>query len=189
MTARRRSGRGVLVITALLLAASGALRLGDGIGAALAARGPVDEGADGGAPLACPAPPALLAAALHDRAGQLDAREAALDARDAALRLAGEVIDKRLAELAAAEAELSGTLARADGAMEGDLVRLTAVYETMKPKEAAAIFSAMAPEFAAGFLARMRPDAAAAVLAGMAPDAAYGISVLMAGRNALVPRE
>ncbi|TKA97657.1 hypothetical protein FAZ78_04745, partial [Cereibacter changlensis] len=107
----------------------------------------------------------------------------------AALTLAGQAIDAKLAELAAAEAALSETLARADGASEGDLTRLTSVYETMKPKDAAALFEAMAPEFAAGFIGRMRPDAAAAVLSGMSAEAAYSISVLLAGRNALVPKE
>jgi flagellar motility protein MotE (MotC chaperone) len=47
----------------------------------------------------------------------------------------------------------------------------------------------MDPEFAAGFLSRMQPAAAAAVLAGMAPDSAYSISVLIAGRNALAPKD
>jgi flagellar motility protein MotE (MotC chaperone) len=51
------------------------------------------------------------------------------------------------------------------------------------------LFETMAPDFAAGFLARMRPEAAAAVLSGMTPGAAYTVSVLLAGRNALVPRE
>jgi flagellar motility protein MotE (MotC chaperone) len=69
----------------------------------------------------------------------------------------------------------------------GDM--LTAVYETMKPKDAAALFEAMQPEFAAGFLGRMRPEAAGAILAGMSPEAAYAASLLLAGRNAAVPRD
>ncbi len=92
-------------------------------------------------------------------------------------------------ELTDAEARLRENLALADGAAEQDLVRLTAVYEAMKPAEAAPLFAAMAPEFAAGFLGRMRPDAAAAILSGMNAEAAYAISVLIAGRNALVPKE
>jgi flagellar motility protein MotE (MotC chaperone) len=79
-------------------------------------------------------------------------------------------------------------LALADGAAEDDLVRLTAVYEAMKPADAAALFQTMAPEFAAGFLGRMRAEAAAAVISGMTPESAYSISVLIAGRNALVPK-
>jgi flagellar motility protein MotE (MotC chaperone) len=92
-------------------------------------------------------------------------------------------------ELTAAEASLKEVLTIADGAAEQDLARLTAVYEAMKPADAAALFDAMAPEFAAGFLGRMQTTAAAAVLAGMSRDKAYSISILIAGRNAMAPKD
>jgi flagellar motility protein MotE (MotC chaperone) len=90
--------------------------------------------------------------------------------------------------LAAAEAKLSETLSRADGAAETDLAQLTQVYESMKPKDAAKLFAAMDPEFAAGFLGRMQPASSAAIMSGMPADAAYAVSVLLAGRNAMVPK-
>lgn len=186
MKTRRRVGRGALVILALLLASSGALRLGQGLGAALAL---VPETAAAPEPTDCKPTPAALAKALVDRETQVSLQEAALKDRKAAIALADAAITQRLEELAAAEADLKATLALADGAAEGDLARLTAVYEAMKPADAAGLFSAMAPEFAAGFLGRMRPEAAAAVMAGLKPDAAYAISVLLAGRNAKVPTE
>ena len=80
-------------------------------------------------------------------------------------------------------------LAVAEKAAEGDLSRLTSVYEAMKPKDAAALFEAMEPEFAAGFLGRMRPDAAAGIMTGLSPETAYMISVVLAGRNARAPTE
>lgn len=178
--------RGALVLLALLLASSGAMRIGSGIGVAMA-RAP--EKSPDGAPLTCPEPPLALAEALRTREAEVRAQEESMRARKAALDQADTAIRQRLDELAAAEAELSETLARADGAAEGDLSRLTSVYESMKPKEAAALFEAMAPEFAAGFVGRMRPEAAAAVLSGMSAEAAYSVSVLLAGRNALAPTE
>lgn len=186
---RKRAGRGTLVILALLLASSGALRMGAGVGAALADSDTAAVDGAVAAPLICPTPPAALAEALTKRAGQVAAQEAALADRMAALALAESAVEARLAEMAAVENELSQTLSLADGAAEDDLVRLTAVYEAMKPKDAAALFETMAPEFAAGFLGRMRSDAAAAVMTGLSPESAYGISVLLAGRNALVPKE
>jgi flagellar motility protein MotE (MotC chaperone) len=99
-----------------------------------------------------------------------------------------EILQK-LEALEDAEARLSGTISRVETGAEDDISRLTAVYENMKPKEAAELFSQMAPDFAAGFLARMRPDAAAAIMAGLTPRAAYAISVVLAGRNAGAPRE
>ncbi|MBN2629951.1 MAG: hypothetical protein JXR75_05365 [Rhodobacteraceae bacterium] len=185
---RLPTGRGTLAILALTLAAAGALRFGHGLGAAMALQA-ADSVAGGGGPLQCPEPPAALAEALKTRDAAVTAREAALQDRLAALALADAALAQRLAELQASEASLRATLAIADGAAENDLARLTAVYEAMKPAEAAALFAAMAPEFAAGFLARMRPDAAAAVLSGMPSETAYTISVLIAGRNALAPRE
>ncbi|QUS35920.1 MotE family protein [Falsirhodobacter algicola] len=176
---------GALAVLALLLASSGALRLGSGIGAALA-RTPEPAAA---APVICPATPAALVQALNARESQVAVQEAALAQRQASLDAAATAIQDRMAALAEAEARLSDTLARADGAAEGDLARLTAVYEAMKPKDAATLFGTMEPDFAAGFIGRMRPDAAGAVLAGLPAEQAYAISVLLAGRNALVPKE
>ena len=183
---RPRSGRGALVILALFLAASGALRLGDGVGRALAEVAAATPAQD--QPAACPAPPEALAAALSAREAKVAADEMALADRRAALELADVALTRRLDELKTAEDDLRQVLAIADGAAEKDLARLTAVYEAMKPADAAALFDKMAPEFAAGFLARMQPGAAAAVLSGMAPDKAYAISALIAGRNARAPK-
>ena len=189
---RRKANRGALIILAVLMAVSGALRLGDGIGQAFArtTSTPAEPGgADMPAALNCPAPPLALAEALSEREARVSAREAALADRLAALSLADTAIEQRLAKLSAAEASLNETLSRADGASEADLTRLTEVYQTMKSKDAAALFAAMAPEFAAGFLGRMRPEASAAILSGMTPENAYSVSVLLAGRNAKVPKQ
>lgn len=183
-----RTGRGALAILALFLASSGALRIGGLAGEAFANVGSVDTAVS--APAAeCPVPAPALLQALNEREAQVRAQEAATADRMAALTLADAALNARMTELAAAEASLKEVLSIADGAAEQDLARLTAVYEAMKPVDAAALFDAMSPEFAAGFLGRMQPAAAASVLAGMAPDKAYSISVLIAGRNALVPKQ
>jgi flagellar motility protein MotE (MotC chaperone) len=174
------------MVIALILAASGALRMGMGVGEAMARATGDTSPAE---PIICPAPPEALAEALSAREARLALREGTLADRIAALSLAEAAIEQRLAALTEAEEALSATLALADGAAESDLGRLTTVYEAMKPKEASDLFSAMDPEFAAGFLGRMRPDAAAAILAGMDPKAAYAISLLLAGRNALAPTD
>lgn len=180
--------RGVLVFLGVLLIASGAIRLGFGLGAAEAVPSP-DQPPPLVAAASCPTPPEALLEALQQREQRTATRELALADRLAALALTEAAIARRIGELEASEAQLAETLARADGAAEEDLTRLTAMYEAMKPKEAALLFEAMAPEFASGFLGRMRPDAAAAVLSGMRAEAAYSLSVLLAGRNALVPKE
>jgi flagellar motility protein MotE (MotC chaperone) len=184
----RRAGRGALFIVAMLFAMSGALRLGSGVGAALARAEDAPDPGDAVLPASCE-PPAALAEALSLREDRLTVREAALNDRLAALALAEEAITARLAALEAMETKLRATLALADGAAEADIERLTAVYQAMKPKDAAALFETMSPEFAAGFLGRMAPESAASILSGMSAEAAYGISVIVAGRNASAPTE
>lgn len=189
---RPRSGRGALLVIACLFLGSAFARMATGPAIALAeagmARADTSEGAPSG-----PAPN-LTEDDLARLLETLDAREAAVAERErevagrlATADLAEDRARTALAELQAAEAALRATIALADGAAENDLAQLTAVYENMKPQQAAPLFQQMEPAFAAGFLGRMRPDAAAAILSGLAPDAAYAISVILAGRNANVP--
>ncbi|WP_102106674.1 MotE family protein [Oceaniglobus roseus] len=197
MTRGKHPGRrrllGPLSFLALILALSGALRLAGGTGQAIArevqALGPAsDANADTGACAPDPDVAAVLDA-LAEREKRVEEREAYIAERSAALAGAEKELTAQLAELKAAEDQLEQTLARADTASEEDIARLTAVYENMKPKEAAALFETMAPDFAAGFLGRMRPDAAAKVIGGLSAEAAYSISVVLAGRNANAPKE
>jgi flagellar motility protein MotE (MotC chaperone) len=186
---RAKPTRSVLMILALFLASSGALRLGSGLGAAFANVSKEEEVQAVETAVQCAENPLELANALSVREEKIRAREAALEDRIAALDLAGLVIEQRLTEMAESEVALKSTLALADGAAENDLAQLTAVYEAMKPADAAKLFGTMAPDFAAGFLGRMTPAAAAAVMAGIAPAKAYEISALLAGRNALAPKQ
>jgi len=153
----------------------------------MAASGESSEAEAG--PVICPPPPLSVAEALTERENRLSARARTLEERLAALDLAETAITARMDELKRAEDNLSRLVSVSDGAAEGDLGRLTAVYEAMKPADAARLFAAMSPDFAAGFLARMKPDSAAAVLAGMEPEAAFTVSALIAGRNARAPTE
>lgn len=192
------SGRGVLTVIALLLVMSGLVRLGSGSGAAIALEmKEAAEGLVGGQPKVDDAngvsdvTPELIALLKSTKAREeaVQQREAELAAREQALALVETSIAEDLQRLEQAEADLRATMAAADQAAENDIGRLTSVYENMKPDQAAALFQLMEPSFAAGFLGRMRADAAAAILAGLTPDLAYTISVVLAGRNADVPRE
>jgi flagellar motility protein MotE (MotC chaperone) len=124
---------------------------------------------------------------LRAKEEKLKLREVEFEDRMKTLEVADRAIAKRLEELVTAEQQLRETLAMADGASEEDLDRLTSIYEKLKPKDSAALFQEMDPQFAAGFLARMRPEVAAGILSGLSPQAAYSISVVLAGRNAMVP--
>lgn len=183
----RRRTRGTLAVLAGLMLASGVIRLGTGVGEALTAAPTPPQAAEQAAE--APPDPGPLLEALRARDARLAERETALEMRMQALAVAQEELDRSLRALTDAEERLTATLAIADQAAERDLARLTAVYESMKPAEAARLFEEMDPRFAAGFLGRMRPEAAAAVLSGLDPAAAYTISVLLAGRHARVPTD
>lgn len=135
-----------------------------------------------------PAEITTLLGALNEREARVADAETQLAVRKKALDIAQVEIERRLVALEHAEKKLAATMARAQTASEDDIAKLTAVYENMKPKEAAELFETMEPEFAAGFMARMRPDVAAKILSGLDPTVAYSISAILAGRNAKAPK-
>lgn len=196
------SGRGSVVIIAALLLGSASIRLVTSAGSVLAedSQQPASAAATDKDAMAQQALPASMIApsnrdeisnlisALTEREAQVAKREKQLEMRMRALAVADAEIQKRLESLTETESALRATLSLADEASEKDILRLTTVYENMKPKEAAILFEEMEPNFAAGFLGRMRPDAAADIMAGLTPQVAYSISVILAGRNATVPK-
>ncbi|SES06920.1 Flagellar motility protein MotE, a chaperone for MotC folding [Tranquillimonas rosea] len=191
----RRPAR-ALPLLATLFAASGLLRLSGEtgervtgwIGAGYAYAAAEVAGTDDSG---CEMPPdvAAVLSALKERDSRLQEREAEMDARETALAEAEDEIRAQLDQLVAAEEALSETLAQADTAAEADITRLVAVYENMKPADAAVLFEEMSPSFAAGFIGRMRPESAAALLADLEPQTAYSISAILAGRNANAPKD
>jgi flagellar motility protein MotE (MotC chaperone) len=194
---RRRGRPSVAVVVASLLVLSAAARLYSGSGAAIAeglgalTRAEAAISQDPSEPAVCTPPPELadILDSLTRREARVAELEAELSDRERLVGLAEAEVQAGLAALETAEARLAATIATAQAAAETDLAKLTTVYENMKPAEAAILFGQMDPVFAAGFLGRMRADAAAAILSGLPPDLAYSISVVLAGRNALVPTE
>ncbi|RKF13035.1 hypothetical protein D6850_16165 [Roseovarius spongiae] len=192
---RSRAGRGTLIVIAGLLVASAMLRMGGDAGQVFArAAAPGDVTPPDAAERearSCEPPEEMRAVlkAFQAREARIEARETAITDRLQALKLADREVARKLALLEQAEEDLRAMIALADGAAEGDIARLTKVYESMKPKDAAALFEEMNADFAAGFLGRMRPEAAAGIMAGLSPDAAHRFSVVLAGRNAGAPTE
>jgi len=176
----------VLFLLAALLFAAGLSRLSLGVASAVASEDPSRSSAlpaaetpDGGA----------LFEALRAREARIAEQEQALAKRAQALRDAEDSLRAQLSELQAAESRLAATLSQTESAAENDLIRLTTVFEHMKPPQAAALFSTMETEFAAGFIARLDPQFAGEVMAELDPTLAYGISAVLAGRHARTPRD
>lgn len=189
---RIRPARGTLFTIALLLVGSAVLRLGLSASEAIALeKKPSVQNADEVTATVCDTPGDLdgMLQAFQAREASIAEKEQQIKKRLQALAVADEKIEAKLAALTQAEENLRATLALADSAAENDLSQLTTVYENMKPKDAAALFEQMDPEFSAGFLGRMKPAVAASIMAGLSAERAYSISVILAGRNANVPKE
>ncbi|MCC5970256.1 MAG: hypothetical protein JJU15_09910 [Pararhodobacter sp.] len=186
---------------ALVFLLAGLTRVGAGIGTALA-EGPEPRAEQVAALADTPAnaapahsseawdstASAALLIQMTRREETLRMRELALEERETLLEAAVGRLTNQIAALEAAERDLAATMALADHAAEEDLARMVRVFESMKADEAARVFTEMDPSFAAGFLSRLNPDAAAAIMAGLEPRQAYLLSAIVAGRNALVPR-
>lgn len=190
MSGRVRGRRpGVLGWIAILLFLSGVARLGGHADMAFAVGTAGDPApADPAACTAVEGTGALLEA-FRARETRVAEREAAATAREEALALAAAEVEEKIAALAEAERSLAAMIALAESAASDDLARLTAVYENMKPQDAAALFETMDPAFSAGFLGMMQPAAAAAIMTDLSPGTAYSVSVIIAGRNAGAPTE
>lgn len=188
MTAKPRQQRRVLPILSGLLIMSGVLRMTIGAGEAFAS-GTNQEEVIPAEPVIEGSPSEDILAALAAREARLQEREAQIADRAQALQVAEAEVAEQLTALQLAEQSLSATIAMAETASESDLTRLSTVYENMAPKDAAALFEQMPPAFAAGFLGMMEPTAAAKIMAGLKPETAYSFSVVLAGRNALVPTQ
>ena len=196
---RRTGPRHLLSSLALAFLLAGVIRLGAGIGTALA-EGPEPRSQQFAALADTPSPPspfpeagsnaasAALLVQMTQREQALRLREAAMAEREQLLQAAVERLEQQIVSLQAAERDLAATMALADRASEEDIARMVRVFESMKADEAARVFTEMDPGFAAGFLGRLTPDAAAAIMAGLEPRQAYLLSTIVAGRNALVPR-
>jgi flagellar motility protein MotE (MotC chaperone) len=186
MTGRHAQPGGYLLLTlAVLLFVAGVSRLGLGVITAYA------DDLRGQEMVQATAPPlsAELIDTLRAREARLQADEARLAERTARLSDAQDDLRRQMRALEEAEAQLRATLSLTENAAEQDISRLVAVYEAMKPAQAAALFQEMEPVFSSGFLVRMRPEIAALILAELEPRLAYAISAIVAGRHANTPRD
>lgn len=196
----KTSSRHVLVFLSALLVCSGLVRLGGGVSYARAigteqAEFTEDLAEQRIVPMNPQGELEPIFEALREKEDALLAAERALEARSleleeksskrlAQLQDAEARIAQSLKDLEAAEQDLAALVSTVDRGSQDDVDRLIAMYENMKPKDAALLFEQMAPDFSAGFLGKMRSDKAAAILSGMSAEKAYGVSVVLAGRNA-----
>ena len=117
---------------------------------------------------------------LSERRKELDTRAQSLDTRERLLAAAEKRVEDRIAELKEIEARINKRIGEQDAESEARLASLVAMYETMKPKDAARIFERLDMGVLLDVAKRMQPRKMAAVMAAMDPVTAQDLTVELA---------
>ena len=119
---------------------------------------------------------------LGERRGQLDSREQAIDTQSKLLSAAELKLDAKIKALTALKAELQGLVTTAGTQQKEEANRLVAVYEKMKPKDAAPIMASLDDKVRLPVAAQMKPQILASILANMPPAEAKKLTEKLAER-------
>lgn len=117
---------------------------------------------------------------LRQRRQELERRDATVAARESALTATEQKITARVEELRALQSQLAGLDSARQQREDANWQSLVKVYETMKPREAAAIFNDLTMPVLLPLVSRMKEAKAAAILAAMTSDKAREVTAQLA---------
>ncbi|MDO5640946.1 MAG: hypothetical protein Q4G26_00965 [Paracoccus sp. (in: a-proteobacteria)] len=109
---------------------------------------------------------------------------AELDRRKAEIATARTALTAELRRLKSASGGTAASRTNRQRAVDDDIQRLVAVYEAMKPKEAAAVLASLPPDFSAEILMRVTPETGARIMAATEPEKAAVLTTYMGARSA-----
>ncbi|MCE8008975.1 hypothetical protein [Aestuariivita sp.] len=132
----------------------------------------------------CEVPERVLQS-LHEERALLDAQKKALADRESEVALAREKLDIEKAALTELQASIQELLGKIEAQQTEDLDRLIALYQNMKPAEAAMIMNDLDIEVMIMVLGKMSPRVAAPILARMSPVRARAVSKIILERSKL----
>lgn len=130
---------------------------------------------------------ALLLERLRERRGQLELEAVDLDQRAALLEAAEQQIETRAEELAAVEARIGSLVDEQKELANGQVAELVALYQTMRPKDAAAVLQGLPDEVMLQIAAAMPARKMAAIMSEMDLATAQSLTVLMMQQPAPQP--
>lgn len=119
---------------------------------------------------------------LTRRREDLDKRAAALDMREKLMQTTEQRLDQKLAEIRKIEDSIKASVRTLSEQEAAQIASLVKVYETMKPKDAAAILQGLDRKILIDVAQRMKEAKMSAILAAMDPDKAREVTVLLATR-------
>jgi flagellar motility protein MotE (MotC chaperone) len=119
---------------------------------------------------------------LQDRSKQLEARARELDMRENLIKAAEKRLEAKVDELKGTEARIDTAAGNRDKAEAARFKGIVAMYENMKPKEAARIFDRLEQKILVEVTTQINPRKMSDILAQMSPDAAERLTVELAAR-------
>lgn len=120
---------------------------------------------------------------LSQRRKELDAREQAVIQKEGLLTAAEDRIENKLEELRTIKVEIEGLIKKYEEQEIKQIDDLVAIYQRMKPKEAAQIFDELDIEILLQLFERMKSSKSAPILAVMRPQRAKEITSRIAERR------
>jgi flagellar motility protein MotE (MotC chaperone) len=130
----------------------------------------------------------LLVERLGERREALDSQAAELEMRQALVEAAEMRLDQRTAELKALEAKINALVDQQKSVEREQFVSLVAMYETMKPKEAALIFDALDLPVLVRVAQAMSPKKMGPIMAKMDPNKAKSLTAMLVAAQTPEPQ-
>jgi flagellar motility protein MotE (MotC chaperone) len=125
---------------------------------------------------------------LQERRKELDARSHQLEIREGLVQAAEKRIEARIGELKALDQQIKAATEKKNGAEAARFKGLVAMYENMKPKDAARIFDRLELKVLLDVAGAIKPRTMSEIMAQMSPDVAERVTVELATRaNAPAP--
>ncbi|HVZ52231.1 MAG TPA: flagellar protein FlbB [Pseudolabrys sp.] len=119
---------------------------------------------------------------LQDRRRELDARSRELDMRENLIKAAEKRLEAKVAELKDLESRVTTAVGTRDKVEAARFKGIVAMYENMKPKDAARIFDRLDLKVLIEVSTLMKPNKMSDVLAQMSSEAAERLTVELANR-------
>ncbi|WP_231964653.1 MotE family protein [Paracoccus aminovorans] len=113
-----------------------------------------------------------LAETLRERGLRIDRYMQDMQRRKDEIALAEKQLTEKLVELRKLKQQIGNDDRGYAQAQSDDIARLIAVYDQMKPEQAAMVLSNLPPDFAAQILARVQPETGARIMASVEPGQA-----------------
>lgn len=113
-----------------------------------------------------------LADNLRQRGLRIERYMQDIDRRKSEIAVAEKQLTDKLVELRKLRQQINSRDSTLSKGQTDDIARIIAVYDQMKPEQAAMVLSNLPPDFAAQILARVQPETGARIMASVEPGQA-----------------